>query len=62
MFVIKFPNETNHEKVEEQFNLYQLQIEGLRKGWLIYPETLNPLTLTIKRKSKEQSMQLYMLP
>ena len=31
-------------------SLYQLQIEGLKKGWLIYPKTLNPLTLTIKRK------------
>jgi len=34
----------------EVFNLYQLQIEGLKTGWLIYPKTLNPLTLTIKRK------------
>jgi len=32
------------------FDLYQLQIEGLKKGWLIYPCTLEPLSLIVKRK------------
>lgn len=37
-------------------NLYQLQIEGLKTGWLIYPMTLNPLTLTIKRKKTKAAI------
>lgn len=42
--------ESNKVKLE---NLYQIQMDGLKKGWLIYPNTLNPLTLTIeKRKTK----------
>lgn len=40
-------------KAVELFELYQLQIEGLKKGWLIYPKTLNPLTLTIRRKEEK---------
>ena len=39
-------------------NLYQLQIEGLKKGWQIYPNTLNPLTLTIKKKAYKHTRML----
>ncbi len=35
-------------------DLYQLQMEGLKRGLLIYPTTLNPLTLTIKRKKEKK--------
>ena len=46
-------------KYEKTFNLYQLQIEGLRKGWLIYPRIFNPLTLIIKKKSRVTSEVAY---
>lgn len=49
-------------KVRESFNLYQIQIEGLKKGWLIYPKVLNPLTLTIKLKKKVMSTCLKIAP
>lgn len=48
---LKNTHETNVK--EENFSLYQLQIEGLKNGWLIYPKTLNPLTLTIRRKEQK---------
>ncbi|MCJ7631850.1 hypothetical protein MUP77_05570 [Candidatus Bathyarchaeota archaeon] len=32
--------------------LYQLQLDGLKEDWLIYPTLFNPLTLVIKRKTK----------
>ncbi len=40
-------------------NLYQIQMDGLKRGWLIYPSTLNPLALTIeKRKAKTKIFEL----
>ena len=50
------------KKARMIFDLYQLQIEGLKKGWLIYPKTLNPLTLIIKRKSKVTLTRLDVTP
>ena len=43
-------------------NLYQLQIEALKKGWQIYPNNLNPLTLTIKKKANKDTRRNVLLP
>ena len=43
-----------HKKAGESFDLYQLQIEGLKEGWFIYPKALNPLALTIKKKGQRR--------
>ncbi len=45
----KEPSETKKNSVKLD-DLYQIQMDGLKKGWLIYPHTLNPLVLTIEKK------------
>lgn len=45
------PKSTGKRNVEP-IDLYQMQMEGLKKGWLVYPTCLNPLTLTIKKRKK----------
>ena len=45
----------NKREICASIDLYQIQIEGLRKGWLIYPKTLNPLSLTVKRRKQRPS-------
>lgn len=47
-------NIPNTNRSKETFDLYQLQVNATKEGWLIYPQTLNPLTITI-RKKKEKS-------
>jgi hypothetical protein len=42
-----------NKELRTTIDLYQLQMEGLKKGWLIYPKTLNPLSLTIKKKKQK---------
>ncbi len=43
-------NTTNNSS--ELPNLYQIQMDALAKGWLIYPSSINPLTLTIEKRKK----------
>ena len=62
MSVDEYVPNVEDEKVREPFNLYQIQIKGLKKGWLIYPKTLNPLTLIIKLKRKSMSTCLKITP
>ena len=40
-------------KQREPFNLYQLQIDGLKSGWHIFPKMSDTLTLTIKKKKEK---------
>ena len=48
--IIRNSTSVKKSKVGEVLNLHQLQIDGLRKGWLIYPKTLKPLILTIRKR------------
>jgi len=60
--IIKHPPKAEEKPLREPINLYQLQIEGLKEGWLIYPETLNPLVLTIKRKKEKANPLAWIEP
>ena len=45
---------TEFDHKTEAVNLYQLQMEGLKSGLIIYPKTLEPLTLVIRKREKKR--------
>lgn len=53
MGIINYTTEDNREKSDKVPDLYQLQIEGLKKGWRIYPQTLEPLSLIIEKSTTQ---------
>ncbi len=46
--IIKNPLKVENNQTKQ--SILQLQLDGLKEGWLIYVKTLNPLTLTIRKK------------
>ena len=54
--IIKNPPNTENNQTKQ--SILQLQLDGLKEGWLIYVKTLNPLTLTIRKKeTAEEELQ-----